>query len=206
MRSAILAGPALLVLAFAAVYSGDAKTGVNDEGFITSWLLLAPIPLEEGQNGADALTKQQIKDEAKLQPKPGEKIKVGGKELAWKAYTAKEHLFDFNDFLGAQTENSVGYAVCYIHAPADMKDLKLKIGSDDQAKVFLNGKEVVMNADARPLDKDQNSADVALVKGVNVLVFKVVNESIDWSGCARFVDKLDAPVRNLKITLTPELK
>ncbi len=80
-----------MVLAFVAlvglagrVLPGGGETGVNDEGFITAWLLLAPIPLEKDQSGGDALGKQQIKDEAKLQPKVGDQVKVAGKELVWR--------------------------------------------------------------------------------------------------------------------------
>jgi hypothetical protein len=195
----VLAAVTLLVVAGLAFPFGGGA-GMNDEGFITAWLLLAPIPFEENQSGADALAKQQIKDDAKLQPKAGDKVKVGTKELVWKAYKAKDYFFDFNDYLGAQTEDSVGYAVCYIHAEADHKGIKLQIGSDDQGVVYLNGKEVIKNAQARALEKDQDSADVSLKKGVNVLVFKVVNEKIDWSGCARFMDKDNKVVKGLKAT------
>jgi hypothetical protein len=205
MRRAVtvLATVALLVFLGRAV-PGEEKSGLNEEGFITTWLLLAPIPLEEGQSGTEALGKQQVKDEAKLQPKADDKVKVGDKTLVWKAYKNKDYFFDFNDFLGKQTEDSVGYAVCYIIAGADMKDIKLKTGSDDQAMVYLNGKEVLKQEQARALDKDQDTTEVSLKKGMNVLVFKVVNEKVDWSGCARFTDKDGNVIKNLKVTLSPK--
>ena len=37
--------------------------------------------------------------------------------------------------------------------------------------------------------------NVALVKGVNVVVFKIVNEKEDWSGCLRLTDKDGKPSR-----------
>ena len=202
-KTAIVVTLVALVVFLGRAESGGGKSGINDEGFITTWLLLAPIPLDANQSGADALNKEQIKGEAKLAPKAGDKIKVGDKDLTWKEYKAKEHFFDFNDFLGNQTEDSVGYAVCYITAPADMK-LKMKTGSDDQAKVYLNGKAVLTQPDARALDKDQDTTDVSLNKGVNVLVFKVVNEKIDWSGCVRFTDLDGNIVKNLTVKLTPK--
>ena len=48
------------------------------------------------ESGADALGKEQVKDEAKLKPKAGAKVKVGDKELVWKEHGCKEHLLDFN--------------------------------------------------------------------------------------------------------------
>jgi hypothetical protein len=182
----------------------EGKTGLNEDGFITTWVLLAPIPLAEGQGGAAALDKEQLKDEAKLRPSPGDKVKVGGKELTWKKYQAKDYFFDFNDFLGKQTEDSVGYAVCYVHSGAERKGVHLKTGSDDQAKIYLNGKEVFKHEEDRPLEKDEDSTEVTLRKGVNVLVFKVVNEKEDWSGCARFTDKDGKVIKDLEVTAAPK--
>jgi hypothetical protein len=189
-------GLALLLPLVAA--AADDKASVNDEGFIQRWLVLAPIPLADGQSGADGLEKQQLKDEAKLKPKAGDKVKVGDKDLTWKEHTCKEHLLDFNDLLGNTTEDSVAYAVSYITAPEEMKGVKMKTGSDDQCKVWLNGKEVFKFTEPRAADKDQDTTDVTLQKGVNVLVVKVVNEKMDWSFCVRFTDKDDKPLTKLK--------
>ncbi len=176
----------------------------DEDGFIRNWLILAPLPFGDAQNGTDALGKQQVPDEAKLEPKEGDKVKSGDKELAWKPYKAESYLLDFNAFLKQQTEDSVGYAVCYLVADREMKDLTMKTGSDDQAKVYLNGKEVFKNEEARPADKDQDSTpNLTLKKGVNVVVFKVVNEKEDWSGCLRFTDKDGKPVTDLKVSLKP---
>jgi hypothetical protein len=188
----------VLLLPFAVVAVEDEKTGVNEDGFIQNWLVLAPIPLAENQSGADAVGKEQIKDEGKLKPKADAKVKVGDKELAWKKHVCKEHVLDFNDLLGGQTEDSVAYAVSYIVAPEELKNIKMKTGSDDQCKVYLNGKEVFKHTEARAADKDQDTTEVTLKKGVNVLVVKVVNEKVDWSFCVRFMDKDDKPLTTLK--------
>jgi len=180
----------------AAATAADEKAGTDGEGFIQQWLVLAPIPLKDGEDGMVGLNREAIPDEAKLKPKAGDKVKAGDKELAWKAYAAKEHLLDFNGHLGAQTEDAIGYAVTYVTVPADMA-VKMKTGSDDQCKVWLNGKEVFKYTDARPTDKDQDTTEVSLKKGVNVLVVKVVNEKVDWSFCVRFTDKDDKPVAGL---------
>jgi hypothetical protein len=160
--------------------------------------------LGEGQSAADALDKEQLKTEAKLQPKAGDKVKVGDKELVWKTYRAKDYFFDFNDFLGKETEDSVGYAVCYVHAAAEMKNVTLKTGSDDQAKIYLNGREIFKQEEGRPLEIDEDSTEFTLRKGVNVLVFKIVNKKEDWSGCARFLDKEGEVIKNLKVSTTPK--
>jgi len=203
MRIPILASVGIIVLVVGAGRVDDASKP-DAEGFIRNWLVLAPLPFGEAQNGTDALAKQQVPDEAKLQPKEGDKVKSGDTELTWKSYKAESHLLDFNAFLGKVTEDSVGYAVCYLVADGEIKDLTMKTGSDDQSKVYLNGKEVFKSEEARPADKDQDSTpNLTLKKGVNVLVFKVVNEKVDWSGCLRFTDKDGKPITDLKVTLKP---
>jgi hypothetical protein len=191
----LVAGPV-----FALGHADDAKS-LDDEGFVKEWLLLAPIPLA-GEEASAAVDKQQVKEEATLEPKEGDKVDVGGAGLVWKKYRAKEHFFDFNDFLGKETEQSVGYAVTYIVSDAEINDAVLKIGSDDQSKIYLNGKEIGKVTEARGLEKDQNSYDgLTLKKGTNTLVFKVINEGVDWSGCARFTDKDGKPLKGLKAQL-----
>jgi hypothetical protein len=180
-----------------------ADQSIDDDGFIRTWLILAPIPLADGQEPSDAIDKEQVKDEAKLAPKDGEKVKVGEKELTWKKLTAEDYYFDVNKFLGADTDRSMAYAVTYVVAPDDIKGAVLKIGSDDGCKVYVNGKEVGKAADDRAIDKDQNAFEnVTLKKGVNVVVFKVVNNAGEWQGAARFVDKDGKPLAGLKAQLT----
>jgi hypothetical protein len=179
-----------------AAHAKDA--GVNEEGFIQRWLVLAPIPLAENQSGADALDKEQVKEEAKLRAKAGDTVKVGDKALVWKEHTCKEYMLDLNGFLGAQTEDSVAYAVSYIVTAQELNGVKMKTGSDDHAKVYLNGKQVFRHAEVRGIEKDADSTEVTLQKGVNVLVIKVINEKEAWAFCLRFTDKDDNPLTNLK--------
>src|SRR5690349_9208687 len=156
-----------VVLSGTTAATADEKAGTDADGFVRQWLVLAPIPLKDGEDGATGLGREAVADEAKLKPKAGDKVKAGDKELAWKAYAAKEHWLDFNGHLGAQTEDAIGYGVTFVTAPADMT-VKMKTGSDDQCKVWLNGKEVFKFTDARSADKDQDTTEVSLRKGVNV--------------------------------------
>jgi hypothetical protein len=192
---------AAVAVAVTAVRAADPK-GMDAVGFIKDWLLLGPIPLADGESQADALDKAQVKDEAKLAPKDGDKTKAGDKELTWKKQAAEDYYFDLNKHSGEVKEQAAGYAVTYIVADEEKKDVTLKIGSDDGCKIWLNGKEVGKVPDDRPIDKDQNAFEkLTLNKGSNVLVFKVCNGIQDWTGCARFVGKDDKPVKGLTVEL-----
>jgi len=187
-----------------ATEGGTKDEGIDAEGYVSTWLVLAPIPLKGGQQGADALGQEQVAGEGTLKPKAGDKIEAAGKELEWKECHAKDQVLNFNDVLGQQTENSVGYAVAYIVAGADCDDITLKLGSDDQVKVYLNGKPIHSNDEARPFELDEDSvAGLSLKKGLNVLVVKVVNEEEDWELSAKFFDKDGKPVAGLKATTKP---
>jgi hypothetical protein len=180
----------------------------REEGFLRNWLLLAPIALAGGQTGADGLNRGWIENEGKLTPRAGDRVKVGDQDLTWKAVVASDFDdflgFDVNDALGKPVENAVAYAVAYVTAREEMKDLQLRVGSDDECAVWLNGSEVIRSTEGRAISKDQNQAEgVTLNSGINVIVFKVVNEIGHWAGCARFIDKDGRPVTGLTLGLTP---
>ena len=202
MRNQAIPLMAILAAVLPATVVGDQiKDGIDAEGYICTWLVLAPLPLKQGQEGAGALDEEQVKGEANLKPEAGDKLDVDGKDLTWKECPAKDQVLDFNSLLGKRTENSVGYAVAYITADADVADLTLKLGSDDQVKVYLNGKPIHSNDEGRPFEKDEDSVlGLSLRRGLNVLVVKLINEEEDWAVSARFVDKDGKPVAGLKAT------
>ena len=172
------------------------------EGFIRNWLVLAPIAVEEG-SAATELDKDLIKDEANIKPKAGDKVKIDGKELAWTSHKTADFFIDFLASFGKERgEDVAGYAVAYVIADADMK-VKLSVGSNDECKAYVNGKQVLKFSETRTLEKDSDTGETTLSKGQNVLVFKVLNEKNNWQGCARFM-KDGAPVKNLKISLAPQ--
>ena len=172
------------------------------EGFIRNWLVLAPIAVQE-DSGAIEIDKDFLSGEATITPKAGDTVTVNGKALTWKAHQTSDFFIDFLQAFGKERgEDVAAYAVAYVIAGEEMK-VKLLTGSNDQSKAWLNGKPVIKFADTRTLEKDTESAEVTLAKGQNVLVFKVVNEKNNWQGCARFV-KDGAPVKNIKISLTPQ--
>lgn len=113
-------------------------------------------------------------------------------------------LIDFNNLLGKVTEWSVAYAVCYIQSETNRNGLLMKVGSDDQAKIYLNGREIYRHDAPRECVVDQDVVDgVELKAGLNVLVFKVVNQEHGWQGSVRFTDPAGQPVQGIRMTLTP---
>lgn len=193
---ALLIAIALGAFAPAETFSPDA------DGFIRNWLVLAPIPVQE-DSGATEIEKDFLGGEAAIKPKPDEKVNVEGKALAWKPHQTSDYYIDFLHAFGAERgEDVAGYAVAYVLVDEEMK-VRLSVGSNDQCKVYLNGREVIRFVETRTLDKDTDHAEVTLLKGQNVLVFKVINEKNNWQGAARFL-KDGAAVRAVRISVSPE--
>jgi len=173
------------------------------DGYIRDWLMLAPIALPDGETCAEALLKEQIPNESALRPKAGDKMKIGAKELSWRNVTASTNYFDFNESLKSINDHVAGYMVAYIECEKEMPDVILAVASNDQGRIYFNGVDIYAFTEARPLMLDADKGKVTLKKGVNVMVFKITNEQNSWQGAMRLLDKSGAPLKNVRIKLTP---
>jgi len=173
------------------------------EGYIRHWVMLAPIILPEGEAGTDAIFKEQIKDEAALQPRAGDKVKVRGKELVWQNITAATNYFDFNGALKTVNDHAAGYMVTYIECETEKPDVIVAVASNDEGRIYFNGVDIYAFSEPRTLMLDADKGKITLKKGVNVIVFKVINELNSWQGAMRLLDKTGAPLKDLKIKLSP---
>ena len=172
-------------------------------GAIKNWLVLAPIPFEGG-TAVDALDLEQIPHEATLRVQDGERVMVGHSERVWRALRLQDYAIDFNYFLGETINQSVAYAVCYIQSEAAQSGLSMRVASDDQSKLYLNGKQIYRREEVRSMQAgEEEVSGVELKAGLNVLVFKVVNEIDVWKGSVRFIDAQGNPLKGIKVTLTP---
>ena len=191
----------LLALTALPAYAQNGKP--DAEGFIRDWLILAPLAIEG--SGAEAIDKKQFADEAQPAAKDGASQSIGSAQLTWKKTTTPAFYIDFKELNPKQSEQVCGWAVAYLVSPDDKSGLTLKMNSNDQGKVYLNGKELVKFTDTRTLEKDaeDSATGVALKKGANVLVLKVVNEENNWQGSVRFMNSAGKPVTDFKVETKP---
>lgn len=89
---------------------------------------------------------------------------------------------------------AMAYAYTEITSP-DERDITLTLGSNDGAKVWLNGKEIFNLHVGRGAVADQEFLSVHLKKGVNKVLAKVENLGANWGFYMRVVD----PNEELKI-------
>src|SRR5215471_11802580 len=175
--------------------------GLDADGFIRTWLVLAPIALT-GESGAEEIDRDFLKGEATVTPKAGDKVMVGSTEVVWRPHQTSDYFIDFLQSFGRDRgEYVAGYAVAYVLADEAMP-VTLALSTNDQGKAWLNGKEIFKFTETRTLEKDSDHVNVTLAKGQNVLVLKVINEVNNWQACARFL-RNGAPVTNIKIMQAP---
>lgn len=193
---------ALLALSAANVRAAD-TTSLDAAGYIRDWVMLAPIALPEGAPAGDLLLREQVKDEASLKPKAGDTVSIRGKELTWKNVTAPTNHFDFNAVLNSLNDRVVGYMVTYVECEQEIPNVMMSVGSNDQGRIFFNGKDIYSVTDARPLEIDGDKGRVTLKQGLNVIIFKIINESNAWQGSMRLTDMAGKPLKGIKIKLSP---
>jgi hypothetical protein len=176
---------------------------LDSEGYIRDWVMLAPIALPAGGNAADLILKEQVRNEAGLKPKEGDKVTINNKELTWRNISAATNYFDFNAILKTQNDHAAGFMVTYIECDREIPGVIMAVGSNDEGRIYFNGIDIYAFTEARPLLLDADKGRVTLKKGVNVIVFKIINEQNSWQGAMRLLDKSGAPVKDLKIKLSP---
>jgi hypothetical protein len=145
----------------------NAFRGPHARGFIKTWLLLLPLPFTPGETGAQALDRQQLPGEANLRPRLGERVLVGGREMVWQEHRSPEAAVNFNEVLERVAEQSVAYAVCYLESGQARDGLWLQVGSDDQAEVYLNGRQIYLVTQERCRAGRDNHSDMDQTWSVN---------------------------------------
>jgi len=188
----------------AAIEDRDLAVRAQGGGAIKLWLVLLPIAFD-GAKGDRVLMEEQVLNESRLRPRTGDRINIDGLELTWREVRLEDYTLDFNRLLATPAQRSVAYAVAYIRSESLLKDLLLKVRSDDQAKIYLNEKLIYQfAADRSSLAAEDVVAGVELNAGLNVLVFKVLNETGEWQGSVRFTDRDGNPVAGLGVTADPK--
>jgi hypothetical protein len=182
---------------------GSDSFSLDRDGYIRNWVMLAPIPLRDGEPGSEAIYKQQIRNESALRPKAGESVKIGSRELTWQNVTASTNYFDLNAILKSVNDRAAGYMVTYIECETERPDVILAVASNDEGRIYFNGVDIYLFSEPRTLMLDADKGKVTLKKGINTIVFKVINEQNAWQGAMRLLDKNGAPLKEITIKLTP---
>ncbi|HPD15654.1 MAG TPA: HEAT repeat domain-containing protein [Planctomycetota bacterium] len=173
------------------------------EDYITAWEVSGPYT-KSGKEG------QGLHDEVF----PPESEMVGGaavprEKIAWEIIPpgggerrSDPFHMDLDKKFGDK-QNAVAYLRTCVWSPADQK-ARLEFGSDDGAKVWLNGALVINANQARSFAVASDKAEVVLKKGWNALLVKVWNGGGDWGMAARLRRPDGSRLEGLRAALRPE--
>ncbi len=192
--------------------AGSQAATPDAEGFIRRWILLEPIVKPNRTNTVftgsyvrEALNTQYFPDQFTVVPHKGDKVTVGGQELAWHGLDSNNFdvkLFRFAYGLDKTTYGVIFWAVTVVNSPREMKDVRLAVGSNSASMWWLNGENVAGLFDDRRMVMDDVLSDrVTLKKGRNVLRGAVINGPGLSDFCVRFVDDNENPIKGLTVTL-----
>ena len=177
------------------------------DGFIRRWLLLEPIP---AAGLTDSIVQAAVKkgpfvSELTAVPRDGETVDMESAQLTWHAVDTSNYnvnLFHFARSLDKNTSNVLFWVVTVVHAPREMRDVRLAIGSNAASVWWVNGQEVIgIYGDRQTVIDDGVSKRLTLKKGANVIRAAVVNGGGATDFCARILDANDKPLTDFVVNL-----
>jgi hypothetical protein len=157
------------------------------DGKINAWWLMGPFPAPDLASWKNAEAPESAVD---LKTR----IKIGAQTVAWKRVFTnhKEALIDLNAAFDVK-DQVAAYAYADVRV-AKAVSARLKLGSDDGVRVWLNGTLIHSVLEKRGYQPDQDSVDIELLAGVNHLLVKVCDDRGPWKLGARLTDRDDRPL------------
>lgn len=180
---------------------------VDPRGFIQRWMVLEPISV------SNQLTEGPVKESIKGAqlpgpltgiPRDGDVFEREG-PYRWHAVDTANYnlnLYHFAWRLSKPTSNVLFWVVTSVDSPAEMKDVRLAIGSNAASEWWLNGESVItLYNDRQAVIDDGVSKRLTLKKGRNVIRAVIINAGGATDFCARFLDANDQPITGLTVSL-----
>jgi len=150
----------------------------SSQGIIRSWKVSGPYPFDEGLNS--------------VHPPETEAYTASWKTIKTDPEGYLNFLSVFSqDEAAAVDMIGMAYASTEIISPDD-RDITLTMGSNDGAKIWLNGEVIYNEHVGRSAIADQIFLKIHLKKGSNTLLAKVENLGANWGLYIRIVDKTNS--------------
>ncbi len=166
--------------------SDKAKDYMNKTGFFaeSAWSIIGPLNNAAGIGYNEVYIPEdtmQIDTAAKYDGVDGQ---VGWEKRADDTF---DGFVDLDKIFGGKENWVTAYAWTTVTAP-DEREAQIRLGSNDQAKVWLNGEEVFTYSESRSATIDQNVVPVTLKAGENSILVKICDEMGFWGFYLRLTD------------------
>ena len=188
-----------LHLALAAFYRDndmpeEAEAHIQKTGFITEdkWLILGPFD----NIGGIGYNTAYIPEDATQIDRTKKYDGIDG-QVRWQKSTDDIHNAHIK--LGEDIDWGVAYAFATV-TPPDEREVQFRFDSDDQGKIWLNGKQIFTHTKAFTAEIDRYIVPVTLKSGKNSILVKVCEETGGWGFYLRITDTDGNPFDDLKIS------
>lgn len=159
-------------------------------GVVPAWYVVGPF--QAGETRLDALfpPEQEVDLNAVYDGKSG--------PVRWIRQPSFGGIIGLVVFFGppSYTAGCTAYATCTITS-AEKQPVQMRIGTDDDAVVWLGGVEVWRHEGERGIVRDDDIVDLTLPKGKSQLLIKVYNRKGMWGFFMRFTDRAGKPLEGL---------
>ena len=203
VMSAMPANPTIQLLANVALaeyyrehdQSDKAEDYMSKTGFIaeSAWSIIGPF------NNPDGIgyNKVYIPEDAMQINMTAKYDGVDG-QIGWQRRIDNtfDGFVDLEKIFGRKINWVMAYARTTVTVP-DERKAQIRLGSDDQAKVWLNGEEVFAYSESRSAAMDQNTIPVTLKAGENSILVKICDEIGFWGFYLRLTDADGIPFTDL---------
>jgi hypothetical protein len=172
---------------------GDWVDFLSPSGSPSEWLLIGPFD----NQGGEGFGRSHPPEDSPLRP-----CTVGGGAESPRWRNARVYSTGYVDLARyfRPPDYRLAYAFCNIVAPGQCEG-RVLFGSDDGAKVWLNG-ELVYELDVvRGAVPDQEAIPVRLREGANPVLLKVVNRKGTWGFYFRVVGDDGSPIPGLAFSV-----
>jgi hypothetical protein len=164
-------------------WAEEEVAGHNTAGWLdaSDWTIIGPFENTDGVGFETVYPPEKETDAFKEYEGKNEKVKWLKPKHRW-----IDGYVDLAALLG-RVNWAVAYAATSVPSP-EVRQVQLRIGSDDDVKAWLNGEQVLSRNVDRAAGPDQDVISVTLRKGQNQLLLKVCNRLYSWGFYARIVD------------------
>ncbi|MDE0401273.1 MAG: tetratricopeptide repeat protein [Candidatus Poribacteria bacterium] len=172
-----------------------AKAYIHKTTFIpeTAWWVIGPFDNTNGTGYDKVFIPEEAAQLDTTLTYDGQNGQIGWTQRTDKTF---DGYVDFERILGGGLNWVAAYAWTTLTVP-DERTAHIHFGSDDQAKIWLNGESVFTDSTAHSVAIDQVTIPVTLKPGKNSLLVKVCDEEIFWGFYLRITDTDGKPFDDL---------
>ena len=164
--------------------------GLQEEVFLTEWLVLGPVPAAVGDSITPDVEAQRHLfetlhvDLASLDAvRAGSETTINGQGRSWQYVASSTSIVDLDAIYGGR-DHAAAYALAHLEAP-EPRAVLLGLGSDDGVRVWLNGELIHDNWVPRAVEEDNDVVSLPLKQGANTLLLKIQDIEGGWGFVAR---------------------